>query len=583
MANINSKPKSQQSHGRNGFDLSFHRSFTAPCGMLLPVAKDFAYAGEKYRLGASSFIRTQPMQTAAFMRLKAHFEWFFVPIQQLFSLWRTFYYGTNDIMSSVFYPDDESESRNGTPIPLHNLTPFISNPQIFTPSPQGSRAVTDEFSVPLADNFRRLWDLFGYGSLTQYVSQLSQYKNYQLTLFDFLAYHKIFHSHYNVTEWLQNSPKLYNVDKYFSTHSVPQDVTKKIISTIHYRPWRKDFFTNIFPSPVFNNKFADYLNNGIYTDSANINQLMSPESAYGSETSVGLNSDLISLRSDASDNHFNLSDIRTAYAFDKLCRITASTGCHYDQQTLAHLGVKVPEGIAEEAYYLGGSVTDITIGEVVSTATTNAKGDNNKPLQGNTLGDIAGKGFGLTQGSKDITFEAPCEGIIMCIFSIEPLPDYASMGCDPQNLYKDFFDFWRPELDNLGMQPLQTSYFNVANSNSQSGWQYRFSELKQRFDVVNEGFWDTDKTTWVGYRQSSPVVHGVTGQDVNTFFFIPPTYTNSIFYSNFGRVVTDASSSDWNDVEYRSISVYSGDNFMIDADFKIYKTSQMSVFSLPNF
>ena len=73
--------------GRNGFDLSFRRCFTAPCGMLLPVAQDFANPGDKYKLNSASFIRTEAVQTAAFMRLKAHVEWFFVPVTQLYSLW----------------------------------------------------------------------------------------------------------------------------------------------------------------------------------------------------------------------------------------------------------------------------------------------------------------------------------------------------------------------------------------------------------------------------------------------------------------------------------------------------------------
>lgn len=91
MANIFSKPKPQHSGGRNGFDLSFHRTFTAPCGMLLPVAKDFAYAGEKYRLNSQLMIRTQPLQTAAFMRLKAHVDWHFCPMPHLFRPWNEFF------------------------------------------------------------------------------------------------------------------------------------------------------------------------------------------------------------------------------------------------------------------------------------------------------------------------------------------------------------------------------------------------------------------------------------------------------------------------------------------------------------
>lgn len=593
MSNILKKPKLSTSSGRNGFDLSFHRSFTSPCGMLLPVAKNFAYAGEKFRLNSSLFIRTQPLQTAAFMRLKAHCEWFFVPITQIFQLWNEFYNQTQDIHSSVFF--DESNPSKVINLPLAETSSFISSPSAFGDKvDSASSTVTfgfvDQFRVPYSYNYRRLWDMLGYGSLSRYTNG-HQPSSFKVPLLDFLAYHRIFYSHYNNTDWFKNNPNLFNVDKYYSDGNIPTDQTKKILGTIHYRPWRKDFFSNILPAPTFSGSFANALDGSLLTSNfegvANYEgvrgiTIKNTSSSHGGTLYDGAGS---TLTMPSSNPTFSVGDLRTAYALDKLLRITAFAGSHYDEQTLAHLGFKMPEGISSEAYFIGAQTTPIQIGEVVSTASTGAvDSETGAELAGSTIGDIAGKGFGVTPNDNDLTFTAPCEGMLMCIFSIEPLPDYASFGCIPQNRYRNTYDFWHPEFDNLGMQPIDKSYYDVRDGiGNIYGWQYRFSELKLSFDIVNESFWDTDKKTWIGYRQmvNQPGGSGTAPALVgDSFFFIPPQYTNTIFLSSFW--VNSAKELGWDKEGYRSVDVYKGDNFLIDADFKIFKTSNMSVYSLPN-
>lgn len=597
MANIFSKPKPQHSGGRNGFDLSFHRTFTAPCGMLLPVAKDFAYAGEKYRLNSQLMIRTQPLQTAAFMRLKAHVDWHFCPMPHLFRPWNEFFNQTQDIHSSIFF--DYSTPKKSITFPVHSLQKYINNAQPFiTGSSAPYERQTDAFGVPLAYNFRRLWDLLGYGSVSR---QWPSGTDLKLLLIDFLAYHRIFYSHYNPTDWKLNDPRYYNVDKYFSTGVVPDDITKMIISTIHYRPWRHDYFTNIFPQPIFNSDFANSLNSDLVNGSANLRPLVNKEGMSRSELSTlydgsyngsigetgkGSAGVMLSLSASVDDTFLSVGDLRSMYALDKLLRTTALAGSHYDQQTLAHLGYKVPEGISNESYFIGSQETPIIITQVVATATTNAKGSDGETLAGTSIGDIAGKGYGATDGMQDLTFTAPCEGIIMAILSIEPLADYASTGCELQNRYKHTLDFWHPELDNLGMQPLPLTCFNVTEqSNIPVGWQYRFSELKTKYDVINESFWDTDKSTWIGVRQFnlSPANQPNTINS-DAYLFISPYYTNSIFMSNFGvwKPVSTNLPYSWTSSN-DSMDCYAGDNFLIDADFKMFKTSQMSVYSLPTF
>ena len=72
---------------RNAFDLSHRHMFTAQIGELLPIFVQWCNPNETFKLGYNGFSRTQPLQTAAFTRLKENVQYYFVPFQ---SLWKYF-------------------------------------------------------------------------------------------------------------------------------------------------------------------------------------------------------------------------------------------------------------------------------------------------------------------------------------------------------------------------------------------------------------------------------------------------------------------------------------------------------------
>lgn len=72
---------------RNAFDLSHRHMFTAQIGELLPIFVQWCNPNETFKLAYNGFSRTQPLQTAAFTRLKENVQYYFVPFQ---SLWKYF-------------------------------------------------------------------------------------------------------------------------------------------------------------------------------------------------------------------------------------------------------------------------------------------------------------------------------------------------------------------------------------------------------------------------------------------------------------------------------------------------------------
>lgn len=619
MSNILSKPHPKVDSPFNGFDLSRHRSYTTPVGMLLPVFKDFANVGDKYSLNTNTFVRTEAMQTAAFLRLKFHSDWFFVPFVQLYSLYPEFYYGTDDVMSSIF---DKSQFLN-TSLPLANLRNFVYreagfNSYFLKQSTGGDFTfTTDAFGIPKAWNGRRLYDMLGYGNLSQQcqVATGSNSQDVYYPLLDYLAYHKIYHSHYRLTDWFPNNPDLYNVDKYYVSLNIPEEIMYDIISTVHYRPFRKDYFTNIMPCPTFGSNYASFISSGL-ADFSKLRSSINPED-YNNVNRSGFSKTLFNAEQDDSVpvNYFgslfsesgnivangtyefdlSASDIRSIYALDKLLRVTAFAGGHYEDQTLAHFGVKLPKGISKEAYFLGSQSFPILINEVVATSTTAHSGENSPTGAGTVIGDIAGKAFtpNASEQQPNIKFTAPCDGIIMCIASIEVLPAYASQGVEPYNRKQEMFDFYKPELDNLGMQPMfgDFSGFNslIPNGEQLAGWTYRFSEYKIGFDVANEGFYATSKVDWVGFKQSVLGNFSSTASSLplEYKFYNSPQYTNNIFlkkvpFAPFSVLPNSTvTSKEWTEQGLTPNDIYESDNFLVDMDIKCFKSSKKSVHSLP--
>ncbi|WGL30888.1 major capsid protein [Dipodfec virus UOA04_Rod_468] len=608
------KPTLTARSGRNGFDVSRRRIYSTPCGVLQPVYDDFANPGDHYKLNSRSFIRTEAIETAAFMRLKYHVDWFFVPVTHLYSFWNEFFNQTQDVETSFVSLTSASKFTLPTCQIFSILNGFETNSFFASTStnPTGIKTVTlkvDEFGQPYIWNARRLFDMFGYGTPDTSFGNV----NYNVQFLKFLAYHKIFYSHYNNSQFFPNKPELFNVDKWFGQDMTSQTaLVSSILSTIHYRPYHVDYFTNIQPAPTFNSNFANAqiapLYSGLFTNNMEISYINkdstnSDSDAISEILNVSTADEVGTFLNLANIDKVGVGDLRTLFAIDRLSRITASSGSHYDEQVFAHFGFKMPKGISKDAYFLGSQSTDININEVVATASTGYEG------AGSTIGDIAGKGFGVSNGEQDVDFTAPCHGFIMGIASIEPIPDYASQSCELFNRYKDTLDFYHPEFDNIGMVPMYDAFFlgNYASNNSSAitGWTYRYSELKTKFDVVNESIWNTYRSNWAGFKQNlfgldrSNSEGKYVSPNLKSLFFIAPQYTNNIFlldvptYSNsvndlFHRNPASYTynSSDAGGFKHEFMSannVYKGDSFLVNLDIKAFKTSIMSVHSLPKF
>ena len=105
---------------RNAFDLSHNDVFSCAPGMLLPISTTEVLPNEHYEINPQIFLRTMPLNSAAFVRMRQHIEFFFVPMRVLCRQFNQFVVGTK-------YPISGIESLNSfTGLLPHTTIKFIS-------------------------------------------------------------------------------------------------------------------------------------------------------------------------------------------------------------------------------------------------------------------------------------------------------------------------------------------------------------------------------------------------------------------------------------------------------------------------
>lgn len=533
----NKSPRYTYNGQKHIHDLSHRNLFTSPVGMLVPFESDFLLPSDNIKIGFNLFTRTAELETAAFTRVREHIDVFFVPIRQLWRGFDQFIYGVGASPTSLQLSQDISQliPNFGTDF---NPYDYLMN---------GDSPYLDDYGFNSFNNFTRLWDMLGYGRTTWMAADRPL--GWSPNLLRFAAYHKIFYDYYNLDDWSQKLTRLWNFDDLFSSnsrlsnHEFGDD--GHLFLQPHYRPWKKDYFIDILPSPLMSstdpNTFGmrlDHINNWLTSAVPKIDGSPIPHVEPAS------NSTTVEYA-----GYPSTASIRAIFAVDRLLEITRRNKKDYAHQTLGHFGFHVPEGISEFVYKVGSISQDLMIQPVESTATTE---------QG-VLGQVGALGVSGKPNNHIMEFTAPCHGILMAIYSAEPILDYKAYGVDRQNTYVNRYDIFTPEYDNLGMQPVFGYQYDSSIETTRSmvyGWQYRYQELKEKYNIIHHGFYNA-LPDWFTAKDVTNL--GNSPKD----FYINPNYLDSIMLVNYNG-------SDDTDPLRHSVDVF------------YHKSSVMTNFSLPN-
>ena len=465
MAKSDARFEYKANLSRTDFDLSQRFGLTTAPGMLLPIWFDFASPGDSYYMQHDlPLLRSSVLAAPAMVDVKVHFETFFVPMQMLYQPFENTMFSLKNLQSSNYNMATQMNNN----FPLMDYVGYIN--YIHT---------NHELDDIHADAYR-LCDLLGLNGaswLKQVTNPLDLRYGNQETFYapsffpwQLLAYNTIgfYYSGYFLDDKSQFLNDFCNWDKYYATSSLI--VPPSNFMSISQRPWDFDYFTSIYRSPIVSDSnLQKVLDNINYSDLSSVIQT-SP--IYDSGSGGSVNERVVAFSSNYPSNptqpQLNINDstaaVRQMFANEKLAMITGRTKKNYDSQVLAHYGKVVPHDVKHDITLIHHDVYDLQVQEVTSLATTLP--DSSNP--GTALGELAGKSYAVGNG-KQFKFEAPCHGVVMTIFSIEPKKRYFG-GFDRINAVTGAFDYPTPEFDRLGNVPMFRYEDGWSNSSLSQNW-----------------------------------------------------------------------------------------------------------------
>lgn len=532
---------SRANRPRNAFDLSQKHLFTAHAGMLLPVMTMDLIPHDHVSIQATDFMRCLPMNSAAFMSMRSVYEFFFVPYSQLWHPFDQFITGMNDYRSVL--QSDLYKSKSPLVIPSFkrkDLYELFNAPGGFL-NQQSNQP--DIFGFKSRFNFLRLLDLLGYGVYVNAdgSSRIDAFSKLlddteKLSLFRLAAYQKIYSDFYRHTTYEAVDVSSFSLDDI--TDSISALTAFKRFGTLRYRNAQLDYFTNLRPTPLF-----DFDNPSFDGRKSSVRQSFFTQGDSSILTQADSDYTALSLPTFKDGENLrgfiDVSSIRNAFALDKLMRITQRAGKTYAEQIKAHFGYEVSEGRDGSVNYLGGFDSNIQVGDVTQMSGTTASPEQGISIKhGGYLGRVTGKAQGT--GTGHIEFDAHEHGILMCIYSLVPDMQYDATRIDPFVTKISRGDFFVPEFEDLGMQPLQTRFISDSGNQKEKfkGWQPRYSEYKTALDINHGQFANGQPLSyWT-------VGRGRSGETLETFNIaslkINPKWLDSIFAVNYnGTQLTD--------------------------------------------
>ena len=542
---------------RNAFDLSFTSKFTASVGMLLPCFCKEVNPNEHFRINPEMFLRTVPLNSAAYVRLKQYCEFYFVPTRLLWRSFPQFISGTSNQFSQGIF--DGSKFPSVPSVNFGDLLTFIS----------GTSNLPDSAGYNFKNGAVRLLDLLGYGINVANVDSLiaankAKKFTFHVNPFRFFAYQKIYSDFYRNAQYESINLNAWNIDNINPASSVTPMVSQLVTPMLYlrYRDWKKDYFNAVSPS-FQGNEFMQAAFSPIVFPSAGQDVNGNPTSWTGKNDNFqgGLS---INQPSGGSSAGITVANLRSAYALDKLYRLMVSAkDGSYSEQMKVRFGVDAPDD-DWKSKFIGAIDAPVTIGDVTTTSDTYDETSNSGAIPGT----LYGNGWSQSKGSIDFTSKE--HGIIMGIFSILPECDYQSDQLNPFNTKLKREDFFVPEFADLGKQPTPIYQFKFNKDTDMSkvlGWNLRYSEYKTSLDMVHGVFNSDDKfqnqsyNAWVAPRNQtlSQYSNGATV----SFFKALPSVLNQIMVQQYdGTEQTD--------------------QFLVNAGFNVQAIRPMSIYGEPS-
>lgn len=549
------KPKVHPS--KNGFDLSRKHVFSSKAGQLKPCLAVETVPGDNFEIDVTSLTRTMTLNTAAFLRGKQRYDFFFVPYSQL---WHPF----NQFISQR--TDKHSMTQKGhlyCPVTeLKTLLDWITDCHFDSGTNLYDRDVHGYDSIC---GMLDLLNLLGYGDFYYILSapdaatakqDNAEYAGKYVNLFRLAAFQHIWYDYYRNKYYdVDDTGGIYasqlnmfsNVDMFnfddVDCSTFANSIVLPGIATAsdaasyrfmrllqpRYVQYKKDLFTSALPGQQFGAISSVDINASIIGDNpAADSSFASSIAQQGNSTirfdfSGGIQSSLT-----LNGNSFDVLTLRKAELLQVWKQRTLRAGNMVDDQYEAHYGVKPYYEDENNVNYLGSFSSALQINTVEATANAG------QSLNGK-VGDIAATGTCLVGGNK-IKFSPKDFGIIMCCASFLPESEYNASSIEKANTLHEQFDFFTPEFENIGLEAIPYREYDfkpqdASHSESVVGYAPRYWMYKEGRDKCFGQFMSSGSLrAWVAPRTifNSWSSQGAFINDMSNMY-VKPAIMNNIF------------------------------------------------------
>lgn len=195
-------------------------------------------------------------------------------------------------------------------------------------------------------------------------------------------------------------------------------------------------------------------------------------------------------------------------SFDKFVRRNNLVGYREYNAIYARFGLKPSEMKSQYCQVIDIRNMNLSVGDVTSTAGSET----------DMLGSYAGKGF--INGGTKITYEAKDYGMFIMFSHLFVKPIYFQ-GTRKHCLRNNYLDFYQPEFDGIGPQPISKVELDMSSGNSVFGFterynDYRFMQSHVTGDFVEDPLmWPWHTGRYFGFR-NLPVA-----QSDNMLMYVP--------------------------------------------------------------
>ena len=457
MKSVRNKPT------RSGYDLTQKINFTAKAGSLLPVWWQPLVPFDDINVHVSSFVRTQPLNTAAFARMRGYFDFYFVPYRQM---WNKFPTAITQMKTNLLHASGPVLKDNS---PLSDELPYFTAEQVakYVNSLSDS---TNQFG------FYRAWlvciilEYLGYGDFYPYIraeaggedkdwDTYPMMANLKFSPFPLFAYQKIYADHNRYTQWERSNPSTFNID-YVS--GAPETLQMDFgvegfkdsfnLFDMRYCNWQRDLLHGTIPQAQYGEASAVPLSDQSFvitdaklrfnpTNQGDLNVATDGMNYLGTGTVGSIANNTFNLTGTPSEyGSISVLALRRAEAAQKWKEVALAAEEDYPSQIQAHWGQSVSQAFSDMCTWLGSVNIDLSINEVV-----------NNNITGDNAADIAGKG--TMSGNGGIHYNSKGEyGILMCVFHVLPQLDYITSAPHFGTTLTNVLDFPIPEFDKIGME-----------------------------------------------------------------------------------------------------------------------------------